>query len=308
MGKGEQLMYYPFLRGRQNELLAIRELAHAHKLRHVVPVIEPVKASSTLLKTLEAIVESKNCAVIVQNPIVGTFREDIQADSEFKGEYETLLFSNPDSFRRCYHAESTLGTLLVEEDLTKLAVILTHERVDDYTHVFNDKTPSLTFVGNNSLRRKAKGRSILFADHFKARARNSDYPLDEEFFSDDNKFYLEENYVGFSDYSIIGSGYSEKGFLPRAVAIHLTFFKNDGEVWLKHFVSKSQEDTHDTPGKYYEAVSDLAQWVSTHPEVPITLGLSGLLQTFEEQRFPGLGVLKRLSLMHHIEMMDIFSR
>lgn len=42
-------MYYPILRGRQNELLAIRELLSADKLEKVVPIIEPVKASSTLL-------------------------------------------------------------------------------------------------------------------------------------------------------------------------------------------------------------------------------------------------------------------
>lgn len=46
-------MYYPILRGRQNELLAIRELLIDGKLDNVIPIIEPVKASSTLLSVLK---------------------------------------------------------------------------------------------------------------------------------------------------------------------------------------------------------------------------------------------------------------
>lgn len=46
-------MYYPVLRGRQNELLAIRELLKDGKLENIIPIIEPVKASSTLLSVLK---------------------------------------------------------------------------------------------------------------------------------------------------------------------------------------------------------------------------------------------------------------
>lgn len=48
-------MYYPLLRGRQNELLAIKELLDASALSSkIVPVIEPVKLSPTLVNTLSA--------------------------------------------------------------------------------------------------------------------------------------------------------------------------------------------------------------------------------------------------------------
>jgi len=46
-------MYFPYLRGRQYELLALKELAKAGLVgKSVIPVIEPVKASSTLNGTL----------------------------------------------------------------------------------------------------------------------------------------------------------------------------------------------------------------------------------------------------------------
>ena len=44
-------MYFPYLRGRQYELLALRELVKNNLLgEHIIPIIEPVKLSSTLVK------------------------------------------------------------------------------------------------------------------------------------------------------------------------------------------------------------------------------------------------------------------
>lgn len=46
-------MYYPYLRGRQNELLSIRELLENDKLNSkIVPVIEPVRFNATFFLTL----------------------------------------------------------------------------------------------------------------------------------------------------------------------------------------------------------------------------------------------------------------
>ena len=45
-------MYFPYLRGRQFELIALRELLEGKRISEkVIPIIEPVKPSSTLLKT-----------------------------------------------------------------------------------------------------------------------------------------------------------------------------------------------------------------------------------------------------------------
>ena len=47
-------MYFPYLRGRQFELIALRELVEKDVLSSkIIPVIEPVQLSSTLLKTIE---------------------------------------------------------------------------------------------------------------------------------------------------------------------------------------------------------------------------------------------------------------
>lgn len=44
-------MYYPYLRGKQFELLALREFANeSANNRNIVPIIEPVKTHSTVSK------------------------------------------------------------------------------------------------------------------------------------------------------------------------------------------------------------------------------------------------------------------
>ena len=50
-------MYYPYLRSKQNEMLALREIAQSTTIRysHIMPIIEPVRDLLTLDKTVEAL-------------------------------------------------------------------------------------------------------------------------------------------------------------------------------------------------------------------------------------------------------------
>lgn len=47
-------MYFPILRGRQFELLALRECVNQGLLSNkIIPIVEPVKVSSTYTKTVD---------------------------------------------------------------------------------------------------------------------------------------------------------------------------------------------------------------------------------------------------------------
>lgn len=51
-------MYFPYLRGRQNELLCLRELLDAGKLStKIIPIIEPVKFSRTFFQRLQSLLK-----------------------------------------------------------------------------------------------------------------------------------------------------------------------------------------------------------------------------------------------------------
>lgn len=58
-------MYFPYLRGRQFELIALRELLEGERIgQEIIPIIEPVKPSATLLKTLECFMDEQISSMI----------------------------------------------------------------------------------------------------------------------------------------------------------------------------------------------------------------------------------------------------
>ena len=51
-------MYFPYLRGRQNELLCLRELLEVDRLYStIIPIIEPVRCNSTFFTTLKNVLQ-----------------------------------------------------------------------------------------------------------------------------------------------------------------------------------------------------------------------------------------------------------
>ena len=62
-------MYFPYLRGRQFELIALRELVEKDVLSgRIMPIIEPVKLSATLVKTIETYGKHNKQLAIITNP------------------------------------------------------------------------------------------------------------------------------------------------------------------------------------------------------------------------------------------------
>ena len=115
---------------------------------------------------------------------------------------------------------------------------------------------------------------------------------------------MEERYVGFSDYSIVGEEYSESGFAPHAVAIHIVYFDDSKDLRIHHFVSRDNDDISDPARKFYQAVQQLIEWNKT--KRLDTLAIKTFEKICEEQSYPGLGVVKKLSLMHHLELISRF--
>ena len=91
------------------------------------------------------------------------------------------------------------------------------------------------------------------------------------------------------------------------MAIHIVYFAKDETLRVRHFVSDSNEDITNPALKFYEAVSKLAAWYNEKPHpVEMTLGLQTFLHHYEHKSYPGLGTVKKLSLMHHLELMSMY--
>lgn len=87
-------------------------------------------------------------------------------------------------------------------------------------------------------------------------------------------------------------------------AIHIVYPTND-ELRIHHFVSDSNDDITDVAGKFGEAVEKLAEWNQSRSEKCLnTYGMREFEHLYHTKTFPGLGVVKKLSIMHHLELME----
>ena len=301
-------MYYPILRGRQNELLAIKELLKESKLSDkIIPIIEPVKLSPTLVNTLASFTETDRDLILIRNPKVGSFNVD--AKNSKNAQYKEKL-------KKILGEKKVLRGVIVDKTTPERVINMRQKGATDEeiislcTNPDSIKFHEEAFSGNSDVRtvvpyapafRRIRKNRILLEDKFNKRNRNQDYVDDpDEFFSNDHIYFKDDGYIGFSDYSIIGEEYSESGFAPYAVAIHIVYFDESKELRVRHFVSVDNDDISDPANKFYQAVKQLVEW--NKPMKLDTIAIKTFEKICEEQSYPGLGVVKKLSLMHHLEL------
>lgn len=312
-------MYFPILRGKQFELLAIRELVAEGLLsKQILPVIEPVKLTSTLTKAISICIEKDHQVAIIQNPIIGSFQDEYEKPAE--GSRTNSLKKELDVY---YQNTNIIPGIIVQKDAHMVFEKLKQQGIfsgklltfiDDYDYLetfrtlFDEKIPRFALIPDETaFKRNIRQNKVLCEDRFERRKRSADYSADvDKPFSTDHLYYQEEGYQGFSDYSVIGKDFFDKGFAPRAVAIHIVYFASDNSLRIRHFVSDTNDGIKNPAIKFYEALSKLNNWCASNPQVPRTLGLRILLEHYEHQTYPGLGSLKKLSIMHHLELMGSF--
>ncbi len=301
-------MYYPLLRGRQNELLAIKELLSNSTLSNkIVPIIEPVKLSPTLVNTLDAFSEANRPIILIRNPKVGSFATDARNSKNEKYLNKLREIAIKPEILRGIIADSEMPDKVNSwyedgvDDSQIISICTNPDFIKYHELAFNDKNSIKTVVPYAPAFRKIHTDRILLDDKFNKKSRNQDYSEDsDEFFSNDHLYYLEDNYLGFSDYSIIGNEYSESGFAPYAVAIHIVYFDDNMELRVRHFVSEDNDDISDPANKFYQALDQLVEWNKS--KKLDTFGIKMFEKIHAEESYPGLGIVKKLSLMHHLEL------
>lgn len=306
-------MYFPILRGRQFELLALRECITGNLLsERVLPIIEPVKASSTFVKTLDSFIRADRRVSVIRNPHVGSFVKDLKKESNqgIKDAVSALMADQ--HLISALYVDSHLKSFveqMKEQGLNRENLILICNNPDSigfYENAFGDAIPLYNLIPDKGdFRRRIRPNRVLCEDHFPKQSRNVDYSgIETEFFSNDHLFYSDDGYKGFSDYSVVGDEYSETGFAPYAVAIHIVFFDDKKTLRIAHFVSDSNDDISDPARKFSEAAKKLVDWNQTMRLD--TAGIKAFESAYWSQTYPGLGVLKKYSIMHHLELMSRF--
>jgi hypothetical protein len=311
-------MYFPYLRCKQFELLALREIASTLNRQQIRPILEPVKKSmDNLERGLASLITNRINFTLILNPIYGDFAENSA---------ELVSFVNN---KLGMYLEFQFGILLYPsidlDSVTSQLHLLSFERPISLIHLSRlnniealadwcrDKEIRLNFYGENFPARRYRGiitpeTKVLLDDKFKPQPKNADYiNVPDEFFSDDHLYYQDDGFIGFSDYVTIGNDFTDTGFLPFAVAIHLTYEKDPGELWIRHFVSDSNSDSTDPAGKFGEALEKLVAFID---EKNIqTQAANEFRELYANEHYPGLGSIKKLSIKHHLELInDILSR
>lgn len=304
-------MYFPILRGRQFELLALRECINKNILSNrVVPIVEPVKISSTYIRTVDSFIKVGKSIAIIRNPQVGFWGKDLNKESNAKIRdqvYDQLKSTNVIS---SFHVTSQLEACIDhasqnEISIDSLLLLCTKsEYIDYYEKIISDNRPLYNLIPDRGdFRRRIRPNRVICEDHFPKKMRNIDYSdINSEFFSSDHLFYAYDGYKGFSDYSVVGEEYSETGFAPYAVAIHIVYFDEKNILRIAHFVSDSNNDISDPARKFAEAVKKLIEWNKTMKYD--TAGIQEFEAAYHNQIYPGLGVVKKYSIMHHLELMS----
>lgn len=306
-------MYFPYLRGRQFELLALRELMENDGIGDkIIPIVEPVKPSATLLKTFQTFIDAEREIAVILNPKVGDFCDELAAmheeGSKTAKDLLEILHADGGIIQSYIMDDDVLSGIKKQYDKNQYLIINPErDSLSAFLTAYEDELPRFTLIPEDrAFKRSVSDGRVLLEDHFKKKPRNIDYiGCEDEFFSEEHLYYSEEGSAGFADYSIVGKEFNESGFAPVAVAIHIVYFDEEDRLRIHHFVSDSNEGIEDPAGKFGEALDKLVKWCSAH-NVETTLGLKGFYDCYKSGRYPGLGTVKKLSIMHHLELVSRF--
>ena len=304
-------MYFPYLRGRQFELIALRELAERKRIENkIYPIIEPVKLSSTLFSTLKKFKSDKRKLALIMNPCVGPLNFERLTDTNYEYSRELEKFFD-NNITKAFHLDEHLIDYHIPDYSKIILIAKNKEYVQFYNKYYsNDNScPLYTLIPDESdFRRNIRNsRRVMLCDNFNKKEKNADYKNGDEHYTDDHRYFRTDGYVGFSDFSIVGDEYSESGFAPYAVAIHIVFFAENEEMRVMHFVSDTNDDYSDTANKFHEALEKLIAWKNRQKKENVnTWALGEFENIYNSGAYPGLGTVKKLSIMHHLELMNNF--
>lgn len=304
-------MYFPIFRGRQFELLALRECINKNILSDkIIPIVEPVKVSSTYTKTVDSFIKAGKSIAIIRNPQVGSWTKDLKKESNSKIREQVSKQLKDANVISAFYVTAKLDNCLnfaAKNGMSIDSLLLlcdNPEYVANYENAVGDSIPLYNVIPDKGdFRRRIRPNRVMCEDHFPKQTRNIDYlDIETEFFSSDHLYYADDGYKGFSDYTVVGKEYSETGFAPYAVAIHIVYFDEKNILRIAHFVSDSNDDISDPARKFAEAVKKFVDWNKVMKLD--TVGIRELESAYHNQTYPGLGVVKKYSIMHHLELMS----
>lgn len=308
-------MYFPYLRARQFELITLRDLVSERSLQgKIMPVIEPVKKSlSNLNLAHKTFLEKDFCLYLIVNPFVG----EASGDTDYFLNYITNIEDS--KYFPAFHYSDNQAYIMskIEQyELTDCMIIC----LDNFSNEdgFRDlcRNPKISHImllephKYRSLDRFIKRLSkfyIRLDDPFEKQQRNADFlNISAHKFTEEHLFYSEDRYNGFADFTVLPREFIDGGSTPRAVVIHLTYLNevNERQIWIRHFTSETNDSISNVQGKFAEAAEKAIRFCA---ELPLdNTAITELRNYYNDQKYPGLGTVKKISIKNHLLIIRSF--
>lgn len=208
-------MYYPFLRGKQNELLAVRELSQSILTNspNISPIFEPVKFSSTFNNTFPEFAKKGINFSLIVNPRKGQLKSKSQDLIDFC----SSKLENYDNYQLGIIIDNNTSLTRIIQSISKSKaskkLTLIHNQSDDQIEEkLSELSDNFSIVNNvinlDNIRERYfsnfDSTSIVsLNDNFSSQPKNADYlKVKESDFSDEHLHFENDGIKGFSDYFV----------------------------------------------------------------------------------------------------------
>jgi hypothetical protein len=307
-------MYYPILKGKQFELTALKELVGHIPASNVCPILEPVNLNlAPLATTVSELTAAGITSWVVINPSQSEFVTG--SGSNITASLRTHLATvrtGQGSFVPCIKIRDA-------SDAPAIALLRSFT-IPFVAYVEGVVTPALVV---DLMRASAVAlnpdktdfsvwgvlpRAVLYHDGFDKKTRNLDYGTESYYSNFHNGYRSFPNAIGFGDYTILSERLVEGGGPAFVVTLHMSYLDpfRSNQMYVRHFSSYSDNDSQSDPGgKFREALDLLISYVSTNPGNFVnTAGLQEFITLHGTRHYPGLGVVKKISIKHHIQTLS----
>lgn len=307
-------MYYSFLRGKQFELLAIRNSINKIVEANITPIIEPVRQSTRdILKCAESLRDASANYIVVANPKCGELVRsarnteivinsiigcDAEVELGFIVDDGTTLAEINSLIEKYQNQRFSLIHMGRFNDVVGLKRRLAEIRWFNQ-HIFIEATNSNSYRNTFS-----DSNRVLIRDSFNRREPNAVYGEHlTEFFSDLHCNYRAMGYQGFGDFSIIGDYFMEGGGQAITAVIHITYDEED-DININHFLSEPRNVPEVVTILIEEALSGLEEFLSDNPEIlEWSDSCATLMKIYADGSNTNLANIKKFSISHHFELM-----
>lgn len=308
-------MYFPYLRARQFELIAVRDLVNEKKLNgQIMPVFEPVKKTFNNLDLAHKVFQENNFySYLIVNP----FHGEAIGDTNLFLDYISSLKKS--SFLPAFHYTDNSQYILESIKTYNLSncLIICLDNFSDEESLKglcqNSKISHIMILEPNkyrSLDRFIKTLSKVYIrldDVFEKQQKNADYlSISAHKLTEEHLYYTEENYQGFSDFTVLPREYIDGGSTPRAVVIHISYIniEEENQIWIRHFTSETNDSIVNVQGKFAEATKKVISFCNY-------IGLNNsaieeLKNYYDDRKYPGLGTVKKISIKNHLLIVNTF--